>query len=189
MAPNKEQVVVALDGAISLAPAGSTLPTNLGSLDGAFTDLGYQSDDGVTFSVTPDINDIRAWNAATVIRRIVTARDLALGFTALQWNVATFAAAFGGGDWTEPSSGVYRYDPPADEDALVDYAAVLDFEDGDKDYRLVVKECNITDTVEAALNRGSAAGLPMSLAAMTPDGEDRSWYLLSNDPALEPAGS
>jgi hypothetical protein len=182
-------VVVALDGAISLAPAGTTLPTNLGALNSAFYDLGYQSDDGVSFSVTPDVNEIRAWQSASAIRKIVTARDLGLGFTALQWNVATFAAAFGGGDWSEPSAGVFRYDPPADEDALVDYAAVLDFEDGDKQYRLVVKEANITDTVEAALNRGSAAGLGMSLDAITPDGEDRSWYLLTNDPALEPVAS
>jgi hypothetical protein len=29
----------------------------------------------------------------------------------------------------------------------------------------------------------------MSLDAITPDGEDRSWYLLTNDPALEPVAS
>jgi hypothetical protein len=187
MPQNKEEVVVALDGSVSIgAAADVTLPTDLSTLDTDLVDLGYQSSDGVTFSVTPNVENVDAWQAATPIRKIVTARTLTLAFSALQWNVATFAAAYGGGEWTEPTPGVFRYDPPADEDDLVDYASVLDFVDGDKNYRLVVKQGNITEAVEANLARGGAAVLPITIEAITPDGEDRSWYLLSDDPAVDP---
>lgn len=195
MGQNKEEIVVALDGSVSLVPldAEPTLPTDLKALEAKFEDLGYQSSDGVAFSVAPSVTDIEGWQSATAIRKIVTGRDLTLKFTALQWNVSTFAAAYGGGSWVqkeeakEGKPGLYRYDPPADEDALVDYAAVIDFVDGVKQYRLVVKQANITESVETNLARGAASTLPISLAALTPDGDNRSWYLLSNDPAVEPA--
>lgn len=192
MPQNKEEIVVALDGSVNLAPAGTTLPTSLAALDAAFEDLGYQSSDGVTFSVTPNVENIEAWQSATPVRKIVTARTLTLGFSALQWNVSTFAAAYGGGAWTEleapspPDPGLYRYDPPSDEDDLVDYAGVVDFVDGDKNYRLVVKQANITEAVETNLARGGAAVIPITIEAITPDGADTSWYLLSDDPAVQP---
>lgn len=193
MSLSKEEVVVALDGTVSLGAADATPPEDLDSLDaGEFADLGYQSSDGVTFTVTPNVQDIEAWQSATPIRKLVTARTLTLAFSALQWNVNTFAAAYGGGAWTEvdapspPDPGLYRYDPPANEDALVDYVGVLDFLDGDKQYRLVVKQGNITESVETNLARGGAAVLPITIEAITPDEDDRSWYLLSNDPAVQP---
>ena len=192
--PNaKEEIVVALDGSVHLAPAATALPTDLDPLGVGYEDLGYQSSDGVTFSVTPNVENIDAWQSATPVRKIVTARTLTLGFTALQWNVSTFAAAYGGGEWSEitapapPDPGVYRYDPPADEDDLVDYVAVVEFVDGEKNYRLVVKQGNITESVETNLARSGAAVIPITVEAITPDGDDRSWYLLSNDPAVAPA--
>lgn len=195
MGQNKEEIVVALDGSVNLAVVSDelALPEDLDPLTEEFVDLGYQSSDGVAFSVAPSVTDIEGWQSATPLRKIVTARALGLKFTALQWNLSTFAAAYGGGAWTEldppspPSTpGLYRYDPPADEDDLVDYAVVVDFVDGEKQYRLVVKQSNIADSVETNLARSGAASLPLSVDALTPDGEDRSWYLLSNDPAVHP---
>jgi len=195
MPQNKEEIVVALDGSVNLAPVTDdlVLPEDLDPLGSEFSDLGYQSSDGVSFSVAPSVENIEAWQSATPVRKIVTARALTLGFTALQWNLSTFAAAYGGGAWTEldapvpPSTpGLYRYDPPADEDDLVDYAVVVDFVDGVKNYRLVVKNGNITDSVETNLARSAAATLPISVEALTPDGDDTSWYLISDDPAVHP---
>lgn len=185
MAKNKKQVVVALDGAVHVAPAGTAYPVDLDPVAEPFVDLGYYNQDGVTFSVTPEILDINAAQSANPIRRIVQSRALSLSFNAQQWNVHTFASAFGGGEWTE-ADGIYRYDPPADEDDLTDYVVVLDLVDGDKQYRLVVKECNVTEAAETSFNRSGEALLPITFSASTPDGDDRSWYLLSNDPAVAP---
>jgi hypothetical protein len=188
MAKSKEEIRVALDGDVSVAPVGVgvTLPTSLAALDSDFVDLGYQSEDGVSFSVTPNVDEIRGWQSQDALRRIVTSRDLSFGFTALQWNITTFATAYGGGEWTEPTAGVYRYDPPADEDALVDYSVVLDFYDGDFHGRLVVLAANITDAVETSFQRSSAATLPIAFSGVTPESADRNWYFLSNDEALNP---
>jgi hypothetical protein len=184
MSQDSDQITVALSGNVSVAPysSGLVLPTDLGALDAAFSNLGYTSEDGVTFSATPNIEEIRAWQKATPVRRIVTSRDVAAAFTLEQTNLDTFALAFGGGDWTS-NAGVYRYDPPADEDALAEYACVIDFSDGDRNSRIVIMRSTVNEAVETQLVRNNAAMLPVTLAGLTPDGEDRAWYFLSDDDA------
>jgi hypothetical protein len=187
MAQDADQITVALSGNVSVAPYSEalTLPTGLGALDAAFLNLGYTSEDGVTFSATPNIEEIRAWQKATPVRRIVTGRDASAAFTLEQTNLDTFALAFGGGDWTEPSAGVFRYDPPADEDALAEYACVIDFADGDRNSRIVIMRASVNEAVETQLVRNNAAMLPVTLAALTPDGENAAWYFLSDDAAYD----
>ena len=54
-------------GGIYRAPLGTTLPTdattNLGS---AFEEMGYVSEDGVTNSLSPDVNIVKAWGGDVV---------------------------------------------------------------------------------------------------------------------------
>lgn len=182
---NAEEITVALSGNVHVAPYSDTLvlPEDLSALDAAFMNLGYTSEDGVTFSASPTVEDIRAWQKATPVRRIVTARDASAAFVLEQTNLDTFALAFGGGDWTEPTAGVYRYDPPADEDSLAEYAVVVDFADGDRNSRIVIFRATVNEAVETQLVRNNAAMLPVTLAALTPDDQDRSWAFLSDDPA------
>jgi hypothetical protein len=55
-------------GAVFRAPLGSTLPTDASTaLDGAFVELGYVSEDGVTNNNTPDTDKVKAWGGATVL--------------------------------------------------------------------------------------------------------------------------
>lgn len=55
-------------GAIYRAPLGTTLPTAADTaLDGAFVELGYVSEDGVTNNNSPDSDKIQAWGGATVL--------------------------------------------------------------------------------------------------------------------------
>jgi hypothetical protein len=154
---------------------GATIPGN------DFVDLGYTTEDGATFTASPTVEDINAWQKATPVRRLVTARSLMVAFSLEQWNQDTFALAFGGGTWSEPATGVFRYDPPADEDALSEYAMILDFADGDRKGRVVVYKFNVTEAVETTLTRGGAALLPITANALTPDDQDRSWYFVGDD--------
>lgn len=189
MAQTAEEITVALTGNVWIAPYSDTLvlPEDLGAPDAAFTDMGYTTEDGVTFSATPNVEDIMAWQKATPVRRIVTSREVTIGYTLEQLNLDTFAHAFGGGEWTEPTAGVYRYDPPADADALAEYACIIDFADGDRNGRFVLSRGTVNDAVETNLVRNNAAMLPVSLAGLTPDGEDTAWYFISNDDAFAPA--
>lgn len=180
------ELVVAAAGNVRVANLADnpTLPTASAAPGAAWAagfDLGYTTEDGATFTATPTVEDINAWQKATPVRRLVTARAFTVAFSLEQWNRETFALAFGGGEWSEPSPGVFRYDPPADTDALAEYAVVIDFADGDRKGRVVVFKANVTEAVETNLTRTGAALLPVTLSALTPDDEDRGWYFVGDD--------
>lgn len=55
-------------GAVFVAPAGTTLPTNAtDALDAAFKGLGYVSEDGLVNSVETDTEQINAWGGDLVL--------------------------------------------------------------------------------------------------------------------------
>lgn len=55
-------------GAIFRAPLGTTLPTDATtSLDAAFVNMGFVSEDGVTNSNSPDSDEQKAWGGDTVL--------------------------------------------------------------------------------------------------------------------------
>jgi hypothetical protein len=186
LAFDSEELVVAISGNVRLANLADnpTMPTNAGGPTATlsdFSDLGYTTEDGVTFTATPTVDDIMAWQKATPVRRLVTARQLTAAFQLEQWNQDNFALAFGGGEWSEPAAGVFRYDPPADTAALADYALVIDFVDGDRHCRIVVYRGNVTEAVETTLVRTGIAVLPITFGALSPDNKDRSWYFVGDD--------
>ena len=178
---NSQELTVAANGAVSVAPFGTALPSDdITVLDPAFLAVGYTSEAGVTFTATPTIVDVNSWQSMTPIRKLVTARALTAAMVLQQWNQETFALAFGGGNWTMVSPGSYRYDPPIDGAALTEYSVVIDAVDGAKNLRWVIKRCSVTDTVTSNLVRTAAAELPVTFTALTPDGQNTSWLFLSN---------
>lgn len=185
---DSSELVVAATGHVRVAnladdptmPADNAAPT--AAVDD-FLDLGYTTEDGVTFTATPNVEDINAWQKSTPVRRLVTARSLTVAFSLEQWNQETIQLAYGGGTWSQPSNGIFRFDPPGDNDALSEWALVVDFADGDRNSRFVIKRCESTEAVETQLTRTGAAVLPITLDARTPDGDDRSWYFVGDDAA------
>lgn len=71
MENNKDNITIGLPkpgGAVYWAPLGTTLPTNASdSLDEAFVNLGYISDDGLTTSTEESVDKIRAWGREVVM--------------------------------------------------------------------------------------------------------------------------
>jgi hypothetical protein len=187
MSANADEVVVGASGRVYVAPVGTTLPTDpTTSLDADFVDLGFVSE-GVTLSFALQTEDITAWQSAFPIRKIGTGFEGSAAFELLQWNADSIAVAFGGGSVTETDPGVYTYTPPAASD-VAEYAAVIEWADGLRNYRWVINRCTVAEGVETTLNRTSAATLPITLAILGDDGVDP-WYLVTDDPALAPAGS
>lgn len=187
---NAENIVVGSGGSIYIAPVGTTLPTTVdGSLNAAFVDLGYISEDGISLSAAAEITEISAFQSFLPVRKLVTGRTFDLSFNVREWTAESVVFAFGGGTITEDTPGEYTYTPPAAGDALYERAMVVDFRDGAKDYRLVIPRGTISDTVETTIARGSAADLPVTFSVLATDEVTPGYYLISNDPALEPAGS
>ena len=57
-----------VSGAVYRAPLGTSLPTDATTtLNAAFKELGYVSEDGVSNNNTPDSDNIKAWGGATVL--------------------------------------------------------------------------------------------------------------------------
>ena len=57
-----------IGGAISVAPSGTTLPTDASTaLANAYVNLGYVSEDGLTRSITRDSEVIKAWGGDPVL--------------------------------------------------------------------------------------------------------------------------
>jgi hypothetical protein len=157
-------------------------------LNASFVDLGYLSEDGISLSSGADITDIAAFQSLLPVRKVVTARSFDLSFTVREWSEAAVVFAFGGGEVTE-SGGIYTYTPPAAADELYERALVAVWSDGDKDYRLVIPRCVVTESVETTIARTAAADLPLTVSVLATDEATPGYYLITNDPALEPAGS
>ena len=57
-----------IGGAIFAAPVGTSLPTDTDTtLDNAFKNLGFVSDDGLTNSTDLETEEIKAWGGQTVL--------------------------------------------------------------------------------------------------------------------------
>ena len=76
MAKDSDQIVVAASGSVYVAPVGTAVQTDPAqSLSATFRELGYVTEDGVTFADAPSVEAIMAWQKATPVRRIVTGRS------------------------------------------------------------------------------------------------------------------
>jgi hypothetical protein len=188
MALDSDQIVVAGTGEVYVAPVGTAAPSGATALSAAFSaswvGLGYTTEDGVRFSDTPDITDVNAWQSQYPVRRLVGTRANEFSFTALQWNSTTVSLAFGGGTWTEPTAGIFKYAPPA-TGVLDERAMAVEWQDGSYKYRLIVPKGTVSGGVEFGLTRTEAAQLPLTFST-TPTGTGDAWYLLTDDPELDP---
>lgn len=188
MALDAEDLVVAANGRVYVGPTTATLPTSEeASLDAAFVDLGYTTEDGVTVSPNMSTESVQPWQSFYSVREIVTERELTISFELLQFNAENAVLAFGGGTVTETSSGKFKMVPPSPE--VVDKrTAVVDWQDGDKNYRLVIPVCMMSEGGEFNLSRTSPTTLAITLKALGVDSEDP-FILYTDDVAFAPTGS
>lgn len=185
MAQDSDEVVVGASGDIYVAPVGTTLPTDpTAALAGGWSGaLGYITEEGVSWAPNFEINQIPAWQSFYPVRTLVTARNITVGFALMQWNTPSLVLAFGGGEVTEPSNNVFRYSPP-DASELDERALIVEWADGDKNYRLVVPKGLVSDLGESQLARTEAAVLPITFTINAPPAGEDPWFLLTDDPAF-----
>lgn len=191
---DSSEVVVGGDGHVFVAPAGTAVPTDITALSAAYIDVGYISEDGVTFTGGAEIEDIPAWQSFYPVRKIITARSAAVEFVMRQWNGENLKLAFGGGQVvTAAGKTFYRPPDPSEFDTRV---MVVEWEDGAETYRLVVPRGLVSGETSTSVSRSSAADLPISFA-ITPSGAAQTlttptagelatqpWYILTDAAAF-----
>lgn len=182
------ETYIASNGAISVAPVGTTMPTTADeTLNGAFEDLGYLTEDGVTLNWGVEVGEHGAWQSDDVIRREVTKRNVSATGQLEQWNERTVITAFGG-SVTDLGGGDVRYDPPASTAALPEIAVVIDSQDGEDNLkRFIFPRVNVTDDIETQFRRTELALIPVTFKALRPSGGGLTWNMLTNDPAFAAA--
>jgi hypothetical protein len=191
MTQDASEVVVGANGSVYTAPFGTALPAEgedpTTALNAAFNEHGFVSEDGVTFRDGKEIEDILAWQAFYPIRKVVSAKSSGVEFVLRQFNPDNAELAFGGGA-VDVTSGVATYTPPAPGE-LAELSLVVDWQDGDNNFRLVLPKGIVTEEVESELVRTAALDLPI-VFEVTPEGEPTEgdpdsypFYILSDHPA------
>lgn len=186
MGKDVDEILIGANGTLWVGPVGTAAPADeTAAPNAAFLDVGFLSEDGVTVRDSKDQSIVNVWQMFYAARRPITGRDFTISGALRQWSKITVPLAFGGGAITTPSAGHFKYTPPAPE-VLDDRAVLLDWVDGTRKYRLVVPRMSVTDAVETNIKRSDPADLPIALGVLGEDGVTP-WYLLTNDPALNPA--
>lgn len=181
------EITVGANGRVLVADysAVSVWPTTVAAaLPAQFVEVGFVSEDGVTFTDSKTIADVKAWQAFYPVRKIITEKMSKIEFIMQQYNDNTVKAAFGGGI-VAVASGVVTYTPPVPGEIAV-LAMVLEWTDGTDIYRLVMPRGMVTGEVSSKVTRTDNADLPVSFEA-TPLSSPtvgqlgtQPWYLLSN---------
>lgn len=168
--PASANVRVATTGAIYVAPTGTTLPTTpTGALNAAFLahNVGYISEDGISMGVSEDITDIKAWQNASVVRKIQTGHDVTFHFTMLETASDPLSLYFG----NFAGSAV-----TVSATTLAHNCYVIQIEDGDDDIRIVIPDGQVTERGDLTFANGDAIKYEVTLTAF-PDGSGNKAYI------------
>lgn len=185
MAKSTSQIVIGANGSVFVAPVGTTAPADIATAwAAAWVDLGYASEDGVTFRDSKSTERINVWQMFHAARHIVTEVDTSASFVLRQWSKDTVPFAFGGGTITTTAGppAHYLYTPPSPE-VIQEKAVGIEWIDGTKTYRLVLPRVMVTEGVETNLTRTGPSDLPITVSVMGTDGAT-GWTLRTNDPAF-----
>lgn len=136
-AANVETGKPQIGGAIYCAPIGTTLPTSTkDTLDEAFIEVGYISEDGVTNDNAPENTKIKAWGGDTVLST-QTNKDDTFKLTLLEaLNVNVLKTTYGEDNVSGDITSGITIDATAEE--IESHAWVIDMALGSVNKRIVI---------------------------------------------------
>ena len=180
---NSNQILVGLTGLVAVAPVGTAAPTTTsGALNASFKELGYLGDDGFTFTESKDIADINVWQSFYAARKLITGRTVQVEFGLREWMDDTLSFALGGATVT-PGHPNHAVTPPSP--STVDYRAlVVEWQDGQRYYRLYFPKGLATAEVSPQFTRTDAAILPITFMGVDPGVGQNIYTLFTNDVAF-----
>lgn len=98
MALNSENVLVALTGAVYVAPTGTALPTTTGAAwNAAFVDVGYLDESGIVEAPNDERAEIKAWQNGDTVREMITGSKTVYSITLLETTAAGLGLYYGDG--------------------------------------------------------------------------------------------
>lgn len=185
MATTPERIFVNGDAHVYIGPVGTAAPTDpAGAYNSSLIEVGLFTDDSLKFSTSPNFETVTSHQSNYPTRRMQTADEATLECDLQEWSGQNFKNAFGGGSVTEtaPSSGIWKYTPPA-LGARNEVMVVVKCIDGSKIYSLVIPRAMQVEGVEQALGKGNASILPLRLAILGSGSADPWYWLAGGDNA------
>lgn len=173
----------ATTGAILRAPLGTALPTAIAStLDAAFVDSGYISEDGLKNTPDRTLLSIKDWSMAT-IRRVLSEFNDTLAWAHLETNAASLKNYVGDANTTVTaptvSSGTLITAVLNASDA-VRYSWVFKVKDGSRKVLIVVPDGDITKLTEIEFKKAVPIKWGVELSTY-PDTSGNYVYIYTDD--------
>lgn len=160
-------------GAVFIAPAKTTLPTDASSqLDTKFKGLGYMSEDGLTVSEERDTEDLAAWGGDIVYTSQTSYKET-IAFTPIEINPEVMKAMYGDSN-VEVGDGKLTVTHNAAE--LPELPLVIETVPNAKTVtRYVVPRAKLTEKGDLSLNGSDPMGRELTFTAL-PDENGNTMY-------------
>lgn len=85
----------AKEGAVFVAPTGTTEPSGLAAYADPFVDLGYLSTDGIEEAMDEELGDVEVWQAGGKIKQWIKSRNFTFSFTMMARSISTVSVFYG----------------------------------------------------------------------------------------------
>lgn len=158
------------DGAaVYAAPLGTTLPTTAtAALDNAFVDLGWVSEDGVTNSISRETTKHRAWGGE-VVKVTQDNYTETVTLTLLESSAEVLGVVYGHDNVTESGDTITVEHSRL---MLERQSFVIDFIDGEKAGRIVVREGQVTELGDVVYVHRDLTRYEVTVDVFKPDNAD-----------------
>lgn len=162
-------------GAIFCAPLETTLPTDTTtSLDVAFKAMGYASEDGVTNTNSPEVDNIKAWGGDTVLTAQTAKEDTWKVKLIEVLNEDVLKVIYGSANVTGTLSSGLTVGATSDE--ATENSWVIDMVMRDNTAkRVVLPKASITEVGDIVYKDDEVTGYEITLTAM-PDANGKTHY-------------
>lgn len=183
MALVASEVRVAITGEMFSAPAGTTQPTNSSTaLSASFIGHGYVGEDGVTESWDDSVENIVAWQNATVVRAARTSSVATFGLKLIQTRGSNLELFYPGSTVEDNGANEWKIAVlPANADPRV---FVFNVVDGQKVERIVIGNGEVTERGDVVRKNGEPIGYEVTITAY-PDDDGVLFTKYSNDAAWD----
>lgn len=162
MTLNAAAVRVGITGELYAGAVGTAAPTtSVSVLNAAFVGMGYVSEDGVTETYDDTIEEIVAWQNATVVRSNTTESKATLQLVLIETKGKVLELYHKGSTVAAVSAGQWKIDvkaPTPDERAFV-----LDVIDGSKHLRFSIPRGEVQDRGEIVYANGEPIGYDVTI--------------------------
>lgn len=161
-------------GAIYRAPKGTVLPTSASAaLNGAFVEMGYVSEDGVTNTNSPDTESVKAWGGQTVLVVVNEKQDTFKMKLLESLNSNVLETVYGENNVTVVGTNISVV---ANADALDEYAYVIDMVmKGGALKRVVIPSGALSELGDVIYKDNEAVGYEVTLNCL-PDASGNNHY-------------